>query len=132
MAQRIEEFQFLVHAGATVAVPDLFPFDFPVGVVSQVDVYFPYGMQSLVGFQMFYGDKQVIPETPGGYAVGNGRTQTYVMTDFPSGQSWIGSAYNGDILDHTLSVYFFVDEITAGGDQLPDVILLPFLGSSLT
>lgn len=132
MAQRIEEFPVPAVAGHTPTTPDQQFLDFTQGIVNAVDIVWPYGCNNLVGIQIWFSDMQVVPITKGSWATGNGRTQRYDLDNFPTGESWLVQVYNTDVLDHTPALYFFVDELGSGLDNPPDVILLPFLGSSLT
>jgi hypothetical protein len=132
VAQRIEEFEVVVAPGTPPSVPLIQGFIFTQGIVTGVDVVFPHGHHALTGIQIWFSDKQVIPITPGDWAIGNFRTQFYQLDNYPTGESWQAQAYNTDVLQHTFHCYFYVDELTGDGGAPPDVILLPFLGSSLT
>lgn len=117
--------------GIPPAVPGLQGFVFTPGTVTGVDIVFPAGHHGLTGIQLWYFDKQIIPITPGDWAIGNFRTQFYALDNYPAGSSWAAAFYNTDLLQHTWHMFFYIDELT-GVDQPPPVILLPLLGSSLT
>lgn len=132
MAQRIEEFDVVAAPGIPPDVPGLQVFIFTQGTIAGMDIVFPAGHHGLTGIQIWFADKQVIPITPGDWAIGNFRLQHYDLADYPTGESWQAMFYNTDLLQHTFHCYFFVNELTVGGGALPEVILLPYLGSSLT
>jgi hypothetical protein len=132
VAERIEEFDLLVPVGANFNNAIAIQLPFTPGIVVGFNLEIPAGHHDLTGIQVWWADKQVIPLTPGKFATGNNRQIRYDTANFPAGQSWAAVCYNNDVIPHTFHLFVFIDEIGTGPTTAPDVILLPFLGSSLT
>ena len=111
MAERILPLTCVIPANTTVATPAVFPLVFPSADVERIDVRIPPGPSGQVGFFVGNGGGSYIPDTLGTWIIGDNDYITWPTTNAPNNGNWNVTAYNTDLVPHTLYVYFLVSNI---------------------
>lgn len=118
MAERVLPFTVTVPANTAIVAPALFPFQFPSARVERIDVRIPPGPSGTVGFAIQYGGGNFIPDTNGTWIIADNERIEWPLEGAPDGGNWSISAYNTDVLDHSLYFFFLVSNLTV--QQTPD------------
>ena len=118
MAQRIERFSLVAAAGSAGAFQD---HTFLDGTVTHVELYVPPGHAGLTSWQLYFGTRQLLPNTAGAAVIADDQRFTWDVEDVPTGSGGpAGSGYrsrysNSDVYAHTFYIEAWVDEITLEG-----------------
>lgn len=115
MASRVLPLTCVVPAGTAIATPVPFKLVFQPSNVDRIDVRVPPGPAGLVGFAIQYGGGNFIPEGSGQWIIADDQYITWPLQGAPDGGNWQVSAYNLDVLPHTLYFYFLISTITDQG-----------------
>lgn len=108
MTDVLYAYELTVPAGTIAAAPAILDMPIPSGAVDRVLVRVPPGPHAAVGYQIWYGGGQFVPEAIGGWLVVD---DAVVELDPPadmSAGSWQLQAYNSGTYDHTLRVELYV------------------------
>jgi hypothetical protein len=125
VAQRIHHFSILADAGTTASAPNVRVLTFPAGDVVALELHVPAGHRGKTGFQLAYGNTQVIPRAGGAYFHGNKVHHRWEYEDpYPGGTGWYSQTYNTGRYDHYFRLQVEVDEIVNIEQLLPPVLLL--------
>lgn len=111
MAQRVISRDCLIPAGTAIAVPAHFPLQFPSAEVERIDIRIPPGPGGLVGFAIFQGGGNFIPETNGTWIIAEDEAIQWPLSDAPNNGNWDIVCYNLDVLSHTIYVRFNVNNL---------------------
>lgn len=112
MADRIEPFTVTVPAGTTEALFGQFPLSFKDGRVDRLEIHVPPGPSGLVGFRVAHSGQSVIPYTGVRWFVVDNAHLDWDLDNYPTGDFWELWAYNTDVYEHSLEVWFHVTEIS--------------------
>lgn len=113
MAERVIPLTCVVPANTAIASPQQFPLQFPAANVERIDVRVPPGPGGYVGFAVQYGGGNFIPEGNGTWIVADDQYIQWPLTGAPDGGNWTITAYNQDVIPHTLYVFFLISELTS-------------------
>lgn len=112
MADRVQAYDVTVPSGTVQAAPLVTALPFTEGRVQALHVTFPDGCVGLVGAQVSYGGRQVIPANEGTFLRANGRTIAYPLQGYPTGDRWQLVAYNTDVYGHSLIIEIEVNDLS--------------------
>lgn len=113
MAQRVIPLTCTIPAKTPIATPVHFPLVFPSADVERIDTRIPPGPSGLMGFAVNYGGSNYLPDPPGTWIIANNDYIQWPLTDAPNGGNWDVSGYNLDVIDHTVYLFFHVNNLTA-------------------
>jgi hypothetical protein len=99
------------------------------GDVTEIDVKVPSGPNGNVGFFIGAGGSQYVPRTKGSFIRPNNDFFEWPLTNAINSGSWSVTAFNLDIFDHTIQVFFQVNE--TGAAHQSAVSLLPSASASI-
>ena len=111
MAQRVIPLTCVIPANTPVGAPVHFPLQFPSADVERIDVRIPPGPSGTVGFAIWYGGGNFIPDTNGTWIIANDQYIQWPLDDAPNGGNWDIVCYNVDVLPHTVYFFFNVNNI---------------------
>jgi hypothetical protein len=133
VAQRIIHKALTCAANTPFNSPDVQALTFLPGDVVSIVVHVRKGHGGLTGLMIYYGGQQVVPSTESAeYLKGDGRTYTFDVELFLTGEGWNALLANTDIYAHTWDIDFELDELTVDAD-LPIVFVpLNFEGQGVT
>jgi len=110
MADRTEWFEITVPAGTPIAAPLTFPCVFQEADVVEIDVKVPPGPSGQLGFFIGAGGSQYVPRTRGSYVIPDDDYFTWPLQNAINSGSWSVTAYNTGNYQHTIQVFFHVNE----------------------
>lgn len=113
MAQRIVPLTAVVPANTPIATPHHFPLQFPSSEVERIDVRIPPGPSGFVGFAINNGGGNFIPDINGTWVVADDQYIQWPLEGAPNNGNWDITAYNTDVLDHTLYFFFLISDLVS-------------------
>lgn len=119
MATRIEPFEVTTPAGTSVASFLTTSLSFQDGRVERVEIIVPPGPSGLVGFKLAHSGQSVVPIRADTWNIADNARFDWPLTNFPSGNAWELWTYNLDVYEHTIYLWFHVQELGT------DVVALP-------
>jgi hypothetical protein len=117
VADRLELFAVTIPAGTLQSAPITVPCVFNDGDVTEIDVKVPSGPNGNVGFFIGAGGSQYVPRTKGSFIRPNNDFFEWPLTNAINSGSWSVTAFNLDIFDHTIQVFFQVNETGASSSE---------------
>lgn len=113
MADRVESRRVLVPATFGLGALTFHDLGFPPGVVREVAIVVPHGVNASIGVGLGYGGAVVIPNTSGELIYTDGETVTWPTDGLPVGVQWQLVLDPQAYSDHFIGVRMAVDEIPA-------------------
>lgn len=113
MAQRVIPLTVDIPAGTQIASPAHFPLVFPSADVNRIDVRIPPGPSGTVGFSINNGGGNYIPDTQGSWVIADDQFIQWPTEEAPNNGNWDIVAYNTDVIDHTIYVFFLVSDLVS-------------------
>lgn len=117
MSDNVLGFPITIPAGTSPNNPQVTPTPLGIADVVSLLIVVPPGPAGNVGFAINAGGTQVYPLKPGVWFVFDDYKYSQdVANQINSGQ-WSVSAYNTDVFAHTLTVYFYTNNIAYSPDS---------------
>lgn len=112
MATRILPFKVTIPAGTTPAAPFTQALNLDNWEIERIDLEVPPGPAGLMGFQVFNNGVAWIPYGSNSWLVWDDHSESYYMTDQPTGSGWSVVGYNEGFYPHTVTVRVHVNPVT--------------------
>jgi hypothetical protein len=126
MAHRIEPFEVVVPGGTDVASFQQTPLVFSDGRVDRLEIRIPPGPSGLVGFRVAHSGQSVIPYTGDRWFITDNDKLDWDLDNYPTGGAWELWAYNLDVYDHAIYLWFHITEtIAASPPVVTPVVIEP-------
>lgn len=122
MADQVQQFACTIPPNTPISAPVTFPLNVGVFVVDEIDVKVPAGCNGFVGFRIGSAGTQLIPFTPGSWAVFNDDLLQFPLTNQHDSGAWQLIGYNTGNFQHTLQVVFHLVNTPDQSGQVPDPI----------
>jgi len=123
VVDRIEAPVVVVAAGTFASVPTTTPLSFQDGVVVGLEIRVPPGPSGLMGFQILHSGVSVLPKKASEFIVTDNDKIEWPLSNFPTGNKWAVRAYNEDVYDHSIYLFFLIDELPLRARSIMDVPL---------
>lgn len=119
MATRIVPFEVLTPKGTAKASFLVTPLSFQDGRVERIEILVPPGPSGLMGFRIAHSNQTVIPVSGSTWNIADGVKFDWPLTNFPTGDAWEMWSYNTDVYDHTVYLWFHVQDFGADSIAMP-------------
>lgn len=113
MATRVLPFAVTIPPGTTPAAPFTQALSLDNWEIERIDLEVPPGPAGLMGFQVYNNGVAWIPYGTGSWLVWDDHSETYYMTDQPTGAGWSIVGYNEGFYPHTVTVRVHVNPTSA-------------------
>lgn len=111
MTNRIEPFEVTTPAGTLKSAYLQTPLSFNRGRVERIEVFIPPGSSGLMGFRIAHSGQSVIPYTGDRWFVFEDDRLDWPVSNYPVGGAWELWSYNLDIYEHTIYLWFHVNDL---------------------
>jgi hypothetical protein len=113
MAIEIRGFPVTIPAGTAITAGFSADISFPARVITQIDVLIPPGPRGEVGVGVGMAGVTVVPKGGTKYIIADDKLFTFPLENLPDSGAWSLYGYNTGTFDHTVTVYFYLEQIAA-------------------
>lgn len=130
MANRIEPFEVTIPANTAIASFQRTALPMQDGRVDRLQILVPPGPSGFVGFRIAHSEQSVIPYTLDRWFIADDARLDWDLDGYPQGNSWELWAYNTDIYEHTLYLWFHITDVGTSGALIVQPITIAQIAPS--
>jgi hypothetical protein len=122
MATSATNFAALIPAGTSPL--NLFSVNLPLGtaIVEKIRWRVPPGPRGLMGWALFMGGVQVVPDDAGFFVIADNEYDDWDISGLPDSGAWACAGYNLGTFDHTVYLSFFTSPVQQAGGGAGNIL----------